>query len=45
MSVNDVPEIRGILRQLVPGYQPTGEVVDLVHLALKGEAIVVENFR
>jgi FlaA1/EpsC-like NDP-sugar epimerase len=45
MSVNDVPEIRGILRQLVPGYQPTGEVVDLVHLALKGEAIVGENFR
>jgi FlaA1/EpsC-like NDP-sugar epimerase len=45
MSVKDVPVIRDILRQLVPGYQPTGEVVDLVHLALKGEAIVGENFR
>jgi FlaA1/EpsC-like NDP-sugar epimerase len=33
MSVNDVPVIRGLLQQLVPGYQPSGEVVDWVHLA------------
>jgi len=34
MSVNDVPEIRALLQQMVPGYQPSGEVVDWVHLAL-----------
>jgi FlaA1/EpsC-like NDP-sugar epimerase len=28
MSVNDVPVIRGMLQQLVSGYQPSGEVVD-----------------
>jgi FlaA1/EpsC-like NDP-sugar epimerase len=38
MSVNDVPVLRGFLQQLVPGYQPSGEVVDWVHLALEREA-------
>jgi FlaA1/EpsC-like NDP-sugar epimerase len=38
MSVNDVPVLRGFLQQLVPGYQPSGEVVDWIHLALEREA-------
>jgi FlaA1/EpsC-like NDP-sugar epimerase len=37
MSVNDVPVIRGLLQQLVPGYHPSGEVVDWVHLAKERE--------
>jgi FlaA1/EpsC-like NDP-sugar epimerase len=38
VSANDVPAIRGLLQQLVSGYQPTGEVVDWVHLAQDREA-------
>jgi FlaA1/EpsC-like NDP-sugar epimerase len=38
VSANDVPAIRGLLQQLVSGYQPTGEVVDWVHLAQVREA-------
>jgi len=34
MKVNDVPVIRHLLQDLVPGYQPTGAVVDWVHLAV-----------
>ncbi len=30
---NDVPRIRGLLQSLVPGYQPSDEVVDWVHMA------------
>ena len=33
LDVNDVPLIRTLLKGLVPGYQPDGEVVDWVHLA------------
>ena len=33
MQANDVPAIRGLLQELVPGYQPTGDVVDWVSLA------------
>ena len=33
ISTNDVPAIRGLLQELVTGYQPDGEVVDWVHLA------------
>ena len=33
MQANDVPAIRGLLQELVPGYQPTGEVVDWVSMA------------
>jgi FlaA1/EpsC-like NDP-sugar epimerase len=33
MQTNDVPAIRGLLQELVPGYQPTGEVVDWVSMA------------
>lgn len=40
MSVNDVPVIRGLMQQLVSGYQPSGEVVDWVHLALERETQV-----
>jgi FlaA1/EpsC-like NDP-sugar epimerase len=42
MSVNDVPVIRGLLQQLVSGYQPSGEVVDWVHLAQEREALANE---
>jgi FlaA1/EpsC-like NDP-sugar epimerase len=38
MSVNDVPVIRCMLQQLVSGYQPSGEVVDWVHMAQEREA-------
>jgi len=37
-SMNDVPLIRGLLQQLVSGYQPSGEVVDWVYLAQEREA-------
>jgi FlaA1/EpsC-like NDP-sugar epimerase len=40
IGVNDVPAIRGLLQQLVSGYQPSGEVVDWVHLAQDREATV-----
>lgn len=39
MSVNDVPVIRGLLQSLVPGYLPSGEVVDWVHMAMEREAM------
>ncbi len=32
LATNDVPLIRNLLKELVPGYQPEGEVVDWVHL-------------
>ncbi len=38
MGVNDVSAILGLLQQLVSGYQPSGEVVDWVHLANEREA-------
>jgi FlaA1/EpsC-like NDP-sugar epimerase len=40
LSVNDVPVIRNFLRQLVNGYQPSGEVVDWVHLAQERQSAV-----
>ena len=42
MSVNDVPVIRSQLQELVTGYQPSGEVVDWVHMALEREALANE---
>ncbi len=42
ISVNDVPVIRGQLQELVSGYQPSGEVVDWVHMALEREALANE---
>jgi len=33
LNANDVPLVRTLLKDLVPGYQPDGEVVDWVHLA------------
>ena len=42
MGVNDVPVIRAMLQQIVSGYQPSGEVVDWVHLALEREALANE---
>jgi FlaA1/EpsC-like NDP-sugar epimerase len=43
MSVNDVPMIRALLKDLVIGYQPSGEVVDWVHMALKRKAIANDH--
>jgi len=37
LNANDVPAIRTLLKELVPGYQPDGEVVDWVHLALEAQ--------
>jgi FlaA1/EpsC-like NDP-sugar epimerase len=42
MSVNDVPVIRALLKDLVSGYQPSGEVVDWVHMALEREVLANE---
>ena len=39
---NDVAVIRVLLKDLISGYQPTGEVVDWVHLALQREALANE---
>ncbi len=39
VGANDVPVIRGLLQQLVSGYQPSGEVVDWVHLANLREVV------
>ena len=43
LNANDVPAIRRLLKEMVPGYQPDGEVVDWVHLAMeaKGHSLVV----
>jgi len=42
MSVNDVPVIRALLKDLVSGYQPSGEVVDWVYMAQEREALANE---
>lgn len=42
ISVNDVPVIRAMLEEIVSGYQPSGEVVDWVHLAQEREAVANE---
>jgi FlaA1/EpsC-like NDP-sugar epimerase len=39
VSVNDVPVIRAMLAQLVSGYQPSGDVVDWVHLEQERAAL------
>jgi FlaA1/EpsC-like NDP-sugar epimerase len=39
VGTNDVPVIRALLQQLVSGYQPSGEVVDWVHLANLREVV------
>lgn len=38
LDVNDIPAIRVMLKQLVPGYQPEGKVVDWVYLEQMAEA-------
>jgi FlaA1/EpsC-like NDP-sugar epimerase len=38
-GVNDVALIRGLLQQLVAGYEPAGEVVDWVYLAQERDAL------
>jgi FlaA1/EpsC-like NDP-sugar epimerase len=39
MKAHDVAGIRNMLQVLVPGYQPTGDVVDWVHLAQVQKAL------
>ncbi|MGB4557577.1 MAG: nucleoside-diphosphate sugar epimerase/dehydratase, partial [Burkholderiaceae bacterium] len=39
VSVNDVPVLRTLLQQLVPGYQPSAEVHDWVHLELERQGM------
>ncbi|MDA0983846.1 MAG: nucleoside-diphosphate sugar epimerase/dehydratase [Proteobacteria bacterium] len=43
IGVNDVPVVRALLQQIVSGYQPSGGVVDWVHMALKREALANES--
>jgi FlaA1/EpsC-like NDP-sugar epimerase len=38
VDANDVSKIRQLIKRLVPGYQPEGEVVDWVFLAQSGSA-------
>jgi FlaA1/EpsC-like NDP-sugar epimerase len=42
ISVNDVPVIRALLKELVSGYQPIGKVVDWVHLAMQRDVVANE---
>lgn len=43
LNANDVPAIRALLKELVPGYQPDEEVVDWVHLAQLQESLLPES--
>ena len=38
LNANNVPAIRALLKEMVPGYHPEGEVVDWVHLAQTTQA-------
>jgi FlaA1/EpsC-like NDP-sugar epimerase len=40
LDVNDVGVVRAMLQQLVSGYQPSGEIVDWVHLEQEAEIVV-----
>ena len=42
VTVNDVPVIKHMLQLLVPGYQPTDDVVDWVYLEQENEAVAGE---
>ncbi|TAK90615.1 MAG: polysaccharide biosynthesis protein [Burkholderiaceae bacterium] len=37
LDLNDVATVRAMLQQLVPGYQPSGDIVDWVHLEQEAE--------
>jgi FlaA1/EpsC-like NDP-sugar epimerase len=43
LDVNDVPLIRTMLKDLVPGYQPEGEVVDWVWMAQQSKQMEVQS--
>jgi len=45
LNVNDVGVIRLMLSQLVPGYTPSGDIVDWVHLAQEAELRSISNHR
>ena len=40
---NDVPLIRNLLKGLVPGYQPEGDVVDWVWLEQQAKQMEIES--
>ncbi len=40
LDVNDVGVVRAMLQQVVSGYQPSGEIVDWVHLEQEAEMVV-----
>ncbi len=40
LDVNDVAVVRAMLQQLVSGYQPSGEIVDWVHLEQEAEIAI-----
>jgi FlaA1/EpsC-like NDP-sugar epimerase len=40
LDVNDVGVVRAMLQQLVSGYQPSGEIVDWVHLEQEAKMVV-----
>ncbi len=43
MSVNDVPVIRGLLQSVVDDYEPSGNVVDWVHLELEKQVLAADQ--
>lgn len=45
VSSNDVPVIRDQLQELVSGYQPSGGVVDWVHMAQVRKALTNDGFK
>lgn len=38
LESNDIPALRYFLQRLVSGYQPSGDVVDWIHLEIEGDA-------
>jgi hypothetical protein len=40
LDVNDVAVVRAMLQQLVSGYQPSGEIVDWVHLEQEADIAI-----
>ena len=43
LEVNDVLLIRSLLKDLVPGYQPEGKVVDWVWMAQQAKQMEIES--
>ncbi len=43
LDVNDAPQIRTLLKDFAPGYQPEGEVVDWVWMAQQAKQMEIES--